>query len=535
MASSSSPLSRLSHKAVEEAIRTIAQTPLKPQTDSMLRDYLAFKAVSASGPHDEAAITKVLEAVVVERFTVLPTPDGVLPKDFVGTIRLRSRGGRPDWMTNDSPRGAFLDYAGPNGQGRKLFQGEVGWRRPLKPDAVDVVVGTLGDPDRYRWPERDALAAIALRNELMDASWGWDEIADHAHQSFGLTAQEWARVTSPPSLQVDPFDGDPWDPAKLADDLRPPGSEKTPGTKADVATQPPHLAAAIERVLDALRKHGERAIVALAGVPGTSKSYVARLAARAYASDGCLREIQFSPGYTYEEFIEGPRFGDQLKVVPVPGAFLELNERALNDPGKQYVLLIEELSRADLPKVLGELLTYVEYRAVDDTFTTMYRRDHLTRVAPNLAILATYNPTDRSAVTIDSAIIRRLRILNFPPDMDLLAEILTGNGVDQQVSAKLVAMFEACRTRATRERFDDTMPFGHAVFSSVERESDLYDLWHEELKQLMVRPRTPPHELYETIRDHYPWRTDRDYSAVVSPAPEVADNGSATQPKPSVE
>ena len=518
-----SAVRRPSQQAVEAAIRAIARTPLRTQADSMLRTFLAFKGVSPDGPHD----AETLRDVVVKHFTALPTPDGVDDDEFEGTLRLRGSQGRPAWMKNDSHRGSFLDYAGPTSPGRMMFEDE-NWRNPFKRDAVRVVRESLGTSGNYRWPPRDAVAAIALRNESLDPSWGWDEISERARQAFNLTDSEWQQVTAAPGLDVEPFDGDQWDPAKLAKDLRPAGSEKAEETKETVEAHPPHLAGAIERVLETLRRHGHRSIVALAGVPGTSKSHVARIAARAYASDDCLREMQFSPGYTYEEFIEGPRFGDDFKVTPVAGAFLELNERALHEPDKQYVLLIEEFSRADLPKVLGELLTYVEYRGEEDEFTTMYSRDEQRRVAPNLAVLATYNPTDRSAVTIDAAIIRRLRILNFPPDVELLREIASESGLDVQVIDRLVEMFEACRERATPERFDDAMPFGHAVFSAVESERDLYDLWHQELKQIMLRPRTPPHELYETIRDHYPWRDDPEFTVVQEAAAPEDGAGGAT-------
>jgi 5-methylcytosine-specific restriction protein B len=509
---------RLSQEAVEAAIEQIAHTRLKPQADSMLRTFLAFKAVSADGTHD----AEELREVVGKRFTVLPTPAGVDEATVQGTLRLRGSQGGPSWMKNDSWRGSFQDYVGPTSGGRMMFQAE-DWRNAFVPDAVDLVANTLGPSNQ--WPARDALAAIALRNEALDSSWGWDEIADHARSVFGLSTTEWAQITGAPALGVEPFGGDPWDVTKLAAELRPPGSEKNDDADGDDnPVHPPQLAAAINRVLATLQNQGHRAIIALAGVPGTSKSYVARIAARAYASEECLREIQFSPGYTYEEFMEGPRFGDNLKVTTVEGAFLELNNRALRHPEKQYVLLVEEFSRADLPKVLGELLTYVEYRDEDDKFTTMYSRDRTERVAPNLAILATYNPTDRSAVTIDAAIIRRLRILSFPPDIDLLREILSDNGLDEQAIDKLVEMFVACKTKATPDRFDEAMPFGHAVFSAVETEADLHDLWHEELKQLMLRPWTPPHELFETIRDHYPWRAGPNISVVQS----AAQSGSLT-------
>lgn len=502
---------RIAHAAVEAAIRALVNTKLKTQSESMLRTFLGFKAIHRDGVQSPVD-TPVIKRAVEELFTVLPTPDGVPEKKFSGTIALRGSQGRPVWLRNDTYRGSFLDYAGPTSPGRFMFQGE-DWRNPMQSDAVDRVTDTMSGPP-YAWPPRDALAAIALRNESLDPALAWPELMELARQRFGLSSDEWEQVTSPPALEIQPFDGDPWDPAKLSRALQPPGAEKAEKSEQQIEELPPHLASQVERVLDTLAKHGRRAIVALAGVPGTSKSHVARIAARAFASEGCLREIQFSPGYTYEEFMEGPRYGKEMKVEVVAGAFLELNQRALKDPGSQYVFLIEELTRADLPRVLGELLTYVEYRDEDDLFTTMYRRDEPTRIAPNVAILATYNPTDRSAVNVDAALLRRMRILDFPPNMELLEEILTDNGVDPKVIARLVAMFEACREITGADRFDETMPFGHAVFASVEDEPGLHELWHQELKRMLVRPHAPRHELHDTIIENYPWHASPSVTVV---------------------
>lgn len=501
---------RLGHTAVEAAIRAVVATKLKPQTDSMLRTFLAFKALHRDGfrAHFDGV---ALKPVVEELFTLLPTPPGVPEDKFSGTIALRGKDGRPNWLRNDSYRGSFLDYAGPTSPGRVLFEGE-DWRKPLKSDAVKQVEGTLG-AGAYRWPPRDALAAIALRNELLDPSLSWDTLLDEARRRFGLTEEEWEAVTSPPVLVVEAFAGEPWDPASLAADLLPPGSENAEEAKQKIDELPPVLAAHVERVLERLATHAQRAIVALAGVTGTSKSHVARIAARTFASEGCVREIQLSPGYTYEEFMEGPRYGEDMGVDILAGAFLELNSRALDEPDKQFVLLIEEFTRADLPRVLGELLTYVEYRDEEARFTTMYRRDETTRIAPNVAVLATYNPTDRSAVNVDAALVRRMRVLDFPPNMDLLREILADNGLDPQVIEKLVEMFEACR-EASGDRFDEVMPFGHAVFATVEDEKGLHDLWHEELKRMLVRPHAPRHELYPTIVEHFPWHAGPDVTVV---------------------
>jgi 5-methylcytosine-specific restriction protein B len=93
------------------------------------------------------------------------------------------------------------------------------------------------------------------------------------------------------------------------------------------------------------------------------------------------------------------------------------------------VLLIEELTRANLAAVLGELLTFIEYR--DRPFLTIYSRRPCT-VAPNLTILATYNPTDRSALELDAALIRRLRIVDCLPSSDQLGEMLASSSLSAE-------------------------------------------------------------------------------------------------------
>lgn len=510
----------LAHSAVEAAVRALAATKLKPASESMLRVFLAFKAIHRDEIR-ETVTGQDIEHVVKELFTLLPTPPGVLDSKVTGTIRLHgNKAGGPDWMRNDSYRGSFQNNAGPKGTARILFADD-DWHKPLNEDAIDTVVANF-DANRNTWPPRDVLAAIALRNDVVDPDATWTDLEVVARERFGVSEDEWDAVTSPPVLSVPPLGGPPWDPSRLAADLRPPGAEHAERSERQIEELPERLAREVERVMAALTSYGRTAIVALAGVPGTSKSHVARLAARTFASEGCLTEIQFSPGYTYEEFMEGPRYGEEMKVEIMQGAFLELNWRANHDPANQYVMLIEEFTRADLPRVLGELLTFVEYRDEDDDFTTLYTRDATTRVAQNLALLATYNPSDRSAVSLDAALIRRLRILDFPPDMPLLREILQDNGIDSRVSEQLVAMFEACRV-AAGDRFDETMPFGHAMFASVSSESDLHGLWHERIKHMLVRPHAPRHELYPTIVEHYPWHQDA--SASVVPVPGVDQLG----------
>lgn len=264
----------------------------------------------------------------------------------------------------------------------------------------------------------------------------------------------------------------------------------------------------ISEVVDACTRYGNRSIVALAGVPGTGKSFVAAIAAQRFTNEPLLvRETQFHQSFSYEEFVEGLRIDHTSAVTVVPGVFQEWNERALEDENQKYVLLVEELTRANLSAVLGELLTYVEHR--DRPFTTLYSRRPL-YVAKNLVILATYNPTDQTAIALDAALIRRLRIIRFPPSVNQLAEMLSDTSLSPDVIAGLKKIFNTCE-KAFPE-YEHIMPFGHGIFAGVTSEiPDLNRLWVERISHLLRRPLCEPHPFAHVIEETYPWR-DPDYS-----------------------
>lgn len=265
----------------------------------------------------------------------------------------------------------------------------------------------------------------------------------------------------------------------------------------------------IAQVVNACLRYGGSSIVALAGVPGTGKSYIGRIAAQRLAEDPLrVREIQFHPSTTYEEFVEGLRIDSSGAITVMPGLFSEWNDMALDDPSLRWVLLIEELTRANISSVLGELMTFVEDRS--RPFTSIYSRRPIS-VAPNLVILATYNPTDRSALEVDSALLRRLRVLQFSPDEEQLAEMMSAIGMSDAVTTRLQGIFAAARERHA-EDYEFNMPFGHGIFAEVRNEQpDLYELWESRIRHMLARPLVPPHPFFDVIRDAYPWRS-QDFS-----------------------
>ncbi len=178
--------------------------------------------------------------------------------------------------------------------------------------------------------------------------------------------------------------------------------------------------------------------IVLYGPPGTGKTYLARRLARALVSfqggdqpgehweNGRYSLVQFHPAYSYEDFFEGfrPKIDDsgQLIYELTPGPLVRLATRAAEHPDELHVMVIDEINRANLPRVLGELLYLLEYR--DEWTQTQYRPVSGFRLPSNLWIIGTMNTADRSIALIDAAMRRRFHFVPFFPDRDPTAGLL---------------------------------------------------------------------------------------------------------------
>ena len=154
--------------------------------------------------------------------------------------------------------------------------------------------------------------------------------------------------------------------------------------------------------------------VILYGPPGTSKTYLAQKIAKEFLEVKDLNTcpnyklVQFHPSYSYEDFVRGITAKTENGNIEYKTVSKIFEEFCSNNSGKK-VLIIDEINRAPLASVLGELIYGLEYRG--QPITTPYQLDENKNkqliVPEDLYIIGTMNTADRSIGSIDYAVRRR--------------------------------------------------------------------------------------------------------------------------------
>jgi len=228
--------------------------------------------------------------------------------------------------------------------------------------------------------------------------------------------------------------------------------------------------------------------VVLAGPPGTSKTWVAKHVAK-YLTTGnplATRTVQFHPSYGYEEFIQGlrPVIDEKLGGIRfdvVDGVVVKM-ANDIDDEDQIHVLVIDEMNRANLPRVFGELMYLFEYRDQDEAIDLQYSSDF--SLPSNLKFIGTMNTADRSIRSIDVALRRRFDVFECPPDRGILERFYENGHGNNRISS-LYDGFDKLNERLESE-LDRHHTIGHTFFMAKDLTPErLQKIWDRKLGPLI--------------------------------------------------
>ena len=212
------------------------------------------------------------------------------------------------------------------------------------------------------------------------------------------------------------------------------------------------------------------------GPPGTGKTYMSMELARHLVGggDGFYELVQFHPSYAYEEFVQGLRpvtQDGQLRYRLTPGRFLNFCQAARQCQDR-CLLLVDEINRADIARVFGELMHGLEYRG---QAIPLAAGGSLT-VPVNVRLLGTMNTADRSIALLDYALRRRFAFLHLQPEYDILRHFF-----ERTETGLAVAPLIDLLTRINRAIDDPNYALGITFFLRPHLEQEIEAIWCTEI------------------------------------------------------
>ncbi|WP_072222155.1 McrB family protein [Campylobacter coli] len=237
------------------------------------------------------------------------------------------------------------------------------------------------------------------------------------------------------------------------------------------------------------------------GIPGTGKTYtIVNNIKNIIKNENQMLITQFHPSFSYEDFIEGIKpagiENGQLKLELKNGIFREFCDKAkeeekeflgelekgnfneaLSDYG--YFFIADEINRAELSRVFGELLYTLEYRGEKGKIKTQYasmRDDEDFYVPENVFFLGTMNDLDKSIDSFDLALRRRFIWQEMTCDYDVIKNEIYAKNIEEYA--------QTCENLNSKIRKDigEKYQLGHSYFLKIEFKDD--EIKNNDMKKL---------------------------------------------------
>lgn len=192
------------------------------------------------------------------------------------------------------------------------------------------------------------------------------------------------------------------------------------------------------------------------GPPGTSKSFLAKELSEKFNE---VKRIQFHPQYSYQDFIGG-KILENGTLKDKKGELIEFIDGATSSENreKEYLLIIEEINRANVSQVFGEMIQLLDR---GESLKLSFNGEEKDYYLPdNLKIIGTMNTTDRTVGRIDYAIKRRFYQIYCRPDIGILIDKTKIEGNDFSIADLL----EKINQNLFSVLSNKEMVIGHAIF-----------------------------------------------------------------------
>ena len=201
--------------------------------------------------------------------------------------------------------------------------------------------------------------------------------------------------------------------------------------------------------------------------------------------------VTFHQSFAYEEFVEGLKpipsddEGGPIRYEVRPGILRQICARAQaawdahGEKAPKYLLVIDEINRANIAKVFGELITLIEddkrIGQENELLVRLPYSGDLFGVPANLYIIGTMNTADRSIALLDLALRRRFSFCETMPNPSLLKSVA---GID--LGSVLSRLNERVALLLDRDH-----QIGHSYFMKVRDEADLHFEWYHRVVPLL--------------------------------------------------